>query len=92
MDITQIEKIAELARLHLTEKEKKEIPEKLTEILEYIDQLKELDTSGVPAELEQSGNLRLAEDIVDEFGKIEALTGNAPDFGDGFFRVKKIIE
>lgn len=43
----EVEHIAKLARLSLTKKEKERFQEELSEVLEYIGQLKEVDISGV---------------------------------------------
>lgn len=93
MDKKQVEKIATLARLHLSEKEKEKIPEQLTKILDYIGQLKELDTSYIPPMARVSDKERkMADDKVVEFKNPEKLTRIAPDFKYGFYRVKKIID
>lgn len=96
MDKKEVEKIAALARLEFSEHEKENIPDQLIKILDYIDQLKELDTSNV-LPIGQPlgalmGELKMADDEIDEFKHTEKLTGIAPDFKDGFYRVKKIIE
>lgn len=43
-----VKKIAKLSRLHITEEETKQYQEKLGSILEYVNQLQEVDTTGVP--------------------------------------------
>jgi len=43
-----VKKIAKLSRLHITEEETEQYREKLGSILEYVDQLQEVDTMGVP--------------------------------------------
>jgi len=96
MDIKDVEKIANLARLEFTPEEKKKIPEQLTKILDYIDQLKELDTSNVQPISQPLSNhmdrLKLMDDELIDFKDNEKLTNNAPDFKDGFYRVKKVID
>ncbi|MEK9159178.1 MAG: Asp-tRNA(Asn)/Glu-tRNA(Gln) amidotransferase subunit GatC [Patescibacteria group bacterium] len=51
----QVEKIAQLARLQLTEEEMERYAGQLTEILNYVDVLKELDTTGVPETSQVTG-------------------------------------
>lgn len=48
-----VKKIAKLSRLHITEEETKQYQEKLGSILEYVNQLQEVDTTGV-AELQHA--------------------------------------
>lgn len=48
LSIEQVKKIAHLARLHLTDEEVELFAAQLTNILDYVDVLKELDTTGVP--------------------------------------------
>ncbi|MFA6024494.1 MAG: Asp-tRNA(Asn)/Glu-tRNA(Gln) amidotransferase subunit GatC [Candidatus Gracilibacteria bacterium] len=51
----QIEKIAQLARLRLSEEEMERYADQLTTILNYVDMLKELDTAGVPETSQVTG-------------------------------------
>ena len=93
----QIENIARLARLRLTDEEKKKLPAQLEQILGYIDHLKECDTShAAPADQRPDPDkvykLREEGDKLEEFKDTEKLTEIAPDFKDGFYRVKKVIE
>ncbi len=55
IDRKAIEHVAELARLELSEEEKARLAEQLGSILEYIDQLKEVDTAGVEPTAQVSG-------------------------------------
>lgn len=51
----QVEKIAQLARLKLSEEEMERYADQLTTILDYVDILKELDTTGVPETSQVTG-------------------------------------
>lgn len=51
----QVQKIAQLARLKLTEEEIDRLANQLTDILDYVDILKELDTTGVPETSQVTG-------------------------------------
>lgn len=53
--IAEIEKIAELARLELSENEKQQYAEQLSVILDYIEMLNEVDTEGVPETVQVTG-------------------------------------
>ncbi len=90
-----VEHVARLARLALTEEEKERFTSQLESILEYIGKLNELDTRDVPP---TTHVIPLAnvwrEDRVeaDRFGDPAAILRNAPEAEGPFFKVKKIIE
>jgi len=98
MPITQIEveKIAELANLALTTQEKQSFSVQLAAIVEYIDQLNELDTASVKPWQQSSAGQAISsyatrEDLVEpSLGQEKALE-NAPDAADGHFRVPRVI-
>ena len=88
-----IEKVALLARLQLTEDEIAKMSTELTQIVGYVDQLGEVNTDGVEpltAVIEQK--LRLREDSVTDGNCREDVLANAPDAQHGFFAVPKVIE
>lgn len=98
MPITKadVEKIAMLANLELTEEEKEVFTTQLAAIVAYVEKLNELDTSDVPpmahAGADERADYALREDIVREsLGQTAALQ-NAPDPCAGYFRVPKVIE
>lgn len=90
--------VADLANLELTEDERSRMVRDLNSILEYVDRLKQLDTSGVEAMAQvahHSGNDGAREDIL--YGLRESLPHqvameNAPETDGTFFRVPKVIE
>jgi aspartyl-tRNA(Asn)/glutamyl-tRNA(Gln) amidotransferase subunit C len=87
-----VEHIARLARLEVTEDEKGAFARQLSAIVSYMDQLKSLDTSGVePTATLQAVNV-FRDDEVEKSLTPEQALGNAPDQVDGFFRVPRIIE
>jgi aspartyl-tRNA(Asn)/glutamyl-tRNA(Gln) amidotransferase subunit C len=98
MPITQaeVEKIAELANLELTTEEKQSLSVQLAAIVEYIDQLNELDTSSVkPWQHPSAGELNTSyatrEDAVEPgLGQQKALD-QAPDQDEGHFLVPRVI-
>ena len=91
-----VEKIAELARMQLTEEETRSFTEQLGAILSYVEKLNELDTSGVEPmshSVTAAGDTQYAmrEDEVREcLGQKTALE-NAPDAGNGCFKVPLVI-
>ena len=92
---TDVEKIAELARLELTDAETDSFTNQLSAILGYIDQLNELDTADVPpmSHCSTADDTAAArrDDIVRPGLGQEVATANAPDAADGYFRVPKVI-
>jgi aspartyl-tRNA(Asn)/glutamyl-tRNA(Gln) amidotransferase subunit C len=87
-----VEKVAQLARLKLTEEEKEIIGKQLMSILEFVNQLNEVSTEGVDAVWDGQEGTHLREDVPRrEFSQEKALA-NAPEREDGFFVVPKILE
>ncbi|MEK7832047.1 MAG: Asp-tRNA(Asn)/Glu-tRNA(Gln) amidotransferase subunit GatC [Acidobacteriota bacterium] len=93
---TEVEKIAKLANLELTEAEKESFSGQLAAIVEHIDQLNELDTSAVkPWQTRSVGNAATSyasrDDLVEpSLGQAKALD-QAPDPDDGHFTVPRVI-
>jgi aspartyl-tRNA(Asn)/glutamyl-tRNA(Gln) amidotransferase subunit C len=88
-----IERVAELAKLNLTEKEKKSMTSELAEIIAYFSKLSKLDTSNIkPMEHVITQINVFREDKVEKsFGREEILA-NAPMSEKGFFKVPKFME
>jgi aspartyl-tRNA(Asn)/glutamyl-tRNA(Gln) amidotransferase subunit C len=89
----EVKHIAKLSRLALTEDEAAEYASQLSQIIEYVEQLNNLDTSSVEP---TSHVMRLDNVLVDDIPgtslpREEALR-NAPDTDGKFYRVPKIIE
>lgn len=88
----EVEKVAELARLDLTDSEKSLFGEQLSHILSYVDQLQSVSTEGVPltssvAELQSEWR----EDVVVPGLTVEEALANAPESNEGLFVVPKIL-
>lgn len=91
----EIEHIANLARLELTDEELKKYGEQLSGILNYIDQLKEVDTAGVEPTAQVTGRENvLRTDEVENWDKdeIEVALKDAPEKEGRFIKVKRVIE
>ncbi len=88
-----IEHIALLARLHLSEEEKKLFSDQVGSIIQYIDKLNELDTTDVEptAHVLPVKNV-FREDRLKPSLPQEKVLQNAPEKSDHFFSVPKIIE
>lgn len=98
MPITEadIEKIAQLAHLEITAEERRAFTPQIAEIVSYVEQLNELDTSavepstgGLTREGEQTVSSR--EDIVQPSLGQKLALDQAPDAASGHFRVPKVL-
>jgi aspartyl-tRNA(Asn)/glutamyl-tRNA(Gln) amidotransferase subunit C len=93
LSIKDVEHIALLARLHLSEEEKERYREQLSNILDHISKLQELDTHDVPAMssivVQQS---RLREDVPGPAMPREDLLRNAPEVVDNQFKVPPVLD
>ena len=89
----EVEYVAHLARLEITDKEKDKFTAQLNDILRYIDKLNELNTKGVEPMSHAIAvtNAFREDNIVDSIGTKKSLA-NAPDARGEFFRVPKVIE
>lgn len=93
ISLETVEYVAGLARLNLSEKEKEMMVVSMSGILEYMDKLSSLDTSGVkPLEHVEPMSNVFREDIVADSFDRDSILANAPDKEEGAFRVPKIIE
>lgn len=92
IDIDQVRKVANLARLQLTEAEQQQFTGQLNRILEYVQQLDELDTTDIAPTtraIEVSNITR--PDRLEVFAEREAILASAPDREEDFFKVPKIL-
>lgn len=89
----QVQHVAKLARLEITETERETFSRQLSSILTYIEQLQSWDTTGVepiPTALDQTNVVR--EDRAAPSLSVEQALANAPDAENGYFRVPRILE
>ena len=92
-DRSEVEKVAHLARLHISDAEADEVTSRITDILQLIDKMQSVDTSAVeplahPLDVKQ----RLRADQVTETDQREQLQTLAPEAEAGLFLVPKVIE
>jgi aspartyl-tRNA(Asn)/glutamyl-tRNA(Gln) amidotransferase subunit C len=92
-DKSEVEKVAQLARLHMSESEVDEVASRITDILTLIDQMQSVDTESVeplahPLDMTQ----RLRPDVATEPNRRDELQQLAPATEDGLFLVPKVIE
>lgn len=88
----EVEYIANLARLKLTQQEIENYTHQLNDILKYMEKLNELDTSEVKplSHPVENSNVFRNDEIVPSVSREDALK-NAPDSTEEFFKVPKII-
>ena len=89
--IKDVEHVAKLARLALSQEEMEKFAPQLNSILEYVNELNEVDTTGVTpmAHSIKISNVMREDEVKQDFTREEMLK-NAPEEEDGFFRVPKI--
>lgn len=89
----QVEHVALLARLELSEEDKERYTHELNQILEHFEALQKLDTDNVPPTshaIPMTNVLR--EDVVRPSFPREEVLRNAPDAAEGCFRVPRVVE
>lgn len=92
IDREQVRKVAHLARLELSPEEEEKFTTQLSDILDYFQQLSELDVSNVPPTtraIDVSNVMR--SDALQPYRDREAILDGAPDREGEFFKVPKII-
>jgi aspartyl-tRNA(Asn)/glutamyl-tRNA(Gln) amidotransferase subunit C len=93
VDTATVRHIAKLARLAMSDAEVEALVPELNNILGWVEQLQEVDVSGVePMTAVIPNTLRLRDDVVTDGGIREAVLANAPVAEHGFFAVPKVIE
>jgi aspartyl-tRNA(Asn)/glutamyl-tRNA(Gln) amidotransferase subunit C len=91
----EVEHIAKLARLGLGEKEKEKFSGQLSSILDYVEQLKEVDTSNVPPTAQVTGLDNMTrEDVVNSCDQetMKKLVASAPLNENNMIKVKGVFE
>lgn len=84
--------IAHLAAIELEEPEVATLQQDLSSILNYVDRLSELNTHGVVPTSHVHGVVNaFRDDVIKPSLSVDEALGNAPDSGNGGFRVPKII-
>jgi aspartyl-tRNA(Asn)/glutamyl-tRNA(Gln) amidotransferase subunit C len=94
LTIADVERIAALAQLELTDEEKQLFTKQLADILAYAEQVQALDTTGVPATAHVNASQRTERDDEPRPSlAVEDVLANAPDAAPdaGLFRVPRVI-
>jgi aspartyl-tRNA(Asn)/glutamyl-tRNA(Gln) amidotransferase subunit C len=95
LNLSEVEHIAELARLKLTDEEKDRFRQQLSEILEYAARLQAVDTSQAMAPTPMppaAGHSVLRPDVPAPCLPLKDVLANAPQAEDNQFRVPPVLE
>lgn len=93
LSIKDVEKIARLARIKVTEDDKEHYAREISGILKWIEQLNEINTDNVPAMTSVAAmQLPCREDKITDGGIQESIIKNAPESDYGCFVVPKVLE
>ncbi len=93
IDEKTVRKIAHLARIKLQDDELQPMAKELNGILDWLAQLKEVDTSKVePMSSVVQQALPQRDDVINDGDIVEAILQNAPASTAGFFAVPKVVE
>lgn len=89
----EVQRVAQLARLEFSEDEEARMADELSQILDYVDKLDELDTSGVPpmSHVLDVTNVFRADEVEARIDRDQALEP-APETDGEHFQVPQVIE
>ena len=94
VDTETLHKIAHLARLEVSPDEETELLSSLNSVLDWMEQLNEVDTTGVVPLMhmsEEIDNVLRGDTVANQLSRDQALT-NAPDHDEQFIKVPKVME
>ncbi len=93
IDRDRVHKVANLARLEMTAEEEEQMTAQISSILEYFEQLSELDTTDIPPTTRAIDVSNVTRpDELQPFPDREAILKEAPDQDGDFFKVPKILQ
>ncbi|MBI4262365.1 Asp-tRNA(Asn)/Glu-tRNA(Gln) amidotransferase subunit GatC [Candidatus Uhrbacteria bacterium] len=95
LSLSDVEHIAKLARIHLTDTEQQKLVTELSSILSYIDQLKAVDTTNVPPTAQVTGLTDVLRDDVSQQQSVdvrEQLLNATPKRTGDFVETKAVFE
>jgi aspartyl-tRNA(Asn)/glutamyl-tRNA(Gln) amidotransferase subunit C len=93
VDIETVRRVARLARIAVTAEEAERMSGELNQILGFVEQLNEVDVSGVePMTSVIPMDIKKRPDVITDGGKAEDIVANAPASAEDFFLVPKVVE
>jgi aspartyl-tRNA(Asn)/glutamyl-tRNA(Gln) amidotransferase subunit C len=93
LSLNEVQRIAELARIGISDAEARAVQSQLNDIFELIGQMQKVNTDGIePMTHAQGMELRLREDVQTERDQREQFLSVAPEKEQGLYLVPKVIE
>lgn len=93
LDKEQIEHLASLAKLDISEGEKQRYAEQLSSVLEYVDKLNEVDTSTVEPLAQVGGAVDVVRpDVVKQYFSQDKVLAEVPELEKRHIKVSKVLE
>ena len=93
LDTNTINKIAKLARIRLSENEVNELLKDMNSILDWVEQLNEVNTDSIePLTNISSSSLTIRKDEAKDINSSDEILQNSPDKLEGYFAVPKVVE
>ena len=93
VDEATVRRIAHLARIAVSDEEAKSLQGELSTILDWVEQLGEVDVEGVePMTSAVEVSMKMRTDKVTDGGYPENVVANAPAKDEHFFMVPKVVE
>ena len=93
LDTNTINKIAKLARIKLSEEEAKDLLKDMNSILDWVEQLNEVNTDSIePLANISSSILPQRKDESSDLNSSDEILQNSPDKLEGYFAVPKVVE
>ena len=93
VDIETVRRVARLARIAVTQEEAERMSGELSHILGFVEQLNEVDVSGIePMTSVIPMAIKERQDVVTDGGKPDDIVANAPATAENFFLVPKVVE
>ena len=93
VDKSTVARIARLARIHVPEDRQETLSAELSGILDWIEELNEVDTDNVEPIASVTGHsLPRREDVVSDGDRVGEVLANVPETASGFFVVPKVVE
>jgi len=93
IDISDVEKMAQLSRLELTDAEKEKFAGQFSDILGYVEELSEIDDKSIEPidQITRCSNVSRSDKITNKCDRSKMLE-NVPEQQDGFIKVKSILK
>jgi aspartyl-tRNA(Asn)/glutamyl-tRNA(Gln) amidotransferase subunit C len=93
VDKDTVKRVARLARIAVTDEEAESLKGELNTILGFVEQLNEVDVSGVePMTAVVPLRMKMRDDVVTDGDIVDKVVANAPVAADRFFVVPKVVE